>query len=147
MVSCPPSKKRRLITQWLGCPVGHRLPWMHPPVSRKADSCSAACSALYNERIQRQLLGRVALESRDLCRRSRPTGQEANDGFRNDLSFTYFVFLLDSSEMAQLSIGCSEGRSCAGAKRRLQFRSPRWRRLSFQQPSLSWARSPWHSSR
>lgn len=84
-----------------------------PPVSWKADSCSAAYSGLYNECVQCQLLCRVAPEFRDLCGRKRPTGWEASSGFRNDLSFTQFVFLLDSSEMAQLAIGSSEGRNSA----------------------------------
>lgn len=111
LVSCPPSKKEKEIDYTMA---GAEAALDAHPVSWKANSCSAAYSGLYNECVLCQLLCQVAPESRDPCRRSRPTGQEDSSGFRNDLSFTFIVFLLDSSEMAQLAIGCSEGRNCAG---------------------------------
>lgn len=104
---CLPLKKK---IDWLS--VGQRLPWLPPPVSWKADSCSVAYSGFYNECVQCQLLCRVAPESRVSAEGAGP--QEAGSGFRNGLSFTYFVFWLDSSEMVQLATCCSEGRSCAG---------------------------------
>lgn len=127
LVSCPPSKKKEKKIDYTMS--GAEAALDAPPVSRKADSCSAAYSGLYNECVQCQLLCRAAPESRDLCRRSRPTGQEASSGFRNDLSFTYFVFLLDFCEMAQLVIGSSEGRTVLGTETATQV--PRGKRLSF----------------
>lgn len=129
---------------------GEVLPWVHLLVSRKADSRSAPRSGLCSEPARCQLLRRVALELRGLCRRSRPTRLEASGGFRNGLvgrlGFTDLVFLLDSSKMAQLARCCSERRSCVEDKQRLPLSLPRGL-LPFQQPLLHQARSPWHSSR
>lgn len=120
------------------------LPWMHLLVAWKADSCSAPHSGLCSEPAWCQLLCRVALELRGLCRRSRPTGLEPYGGFWNgligSLGSADLVFPLDSSKMAQRAQCCSEGRSCVEDKQRLQLpAAPRegGRRLSFQQPLLS----------
>lgn len=83
--------------------------------------------------------------------KDRPPGLEARGGFRNglleSLGFTDLVFQLNSCKMAQLAKCCSGGRSSVGDKQKLQLSPPRRKMLSFQQPLLHQARSPWYSSR